>query len=103
MSHSSYLGANLTIDLVALKKNYRTLTDKLLPAKLAAVVKANAYVPILTERCFASCGSEGIKSPGANSPAVICSCRKFSTTLYNGVPGTFLIGHCVINSLKTCD
>jgi len=43
MSHSSYLGANLTIDLVALKKNYRTLTDKLLPAKLAAVVKANAY------------------------------------------------------------
>ena len=43
MSHSSYSGANLTIDLVALERNYRTLSGKLLLAKLGVVVKANAY------------------------------------------------------------
>ncbi len=43
MSHSSYLGANLTINLAALGENYRILTGESSPAKLAAVVKANAY------------------------------------------------------------
>ena len=36
-------GAFLTIDLAALKQNYQALTEKLSSAKLAAVVKANAY------------------------------------------------------------
>ena len=36
-------GACLTIDLAALKQNYQALTEKLSSAKLAAVVKANAY------------------------------------------------------------
>ena len=36
-------GACLTIDLAALKQNYQALTEKLFSAKLAAVVKANAY------------------------------------------------------------
>jgi alanine racemase len=43
MGTSSYLGANLTINLAALGENYRTLTGKSQSAKLAAVVKANAY------------------------------------------------------------
>ena len=36
-------GAHLTIDLAALKENYRLLSDKAAPAECAASVKANAY------------------------------------------------------------
>ena len=36
-------GAHLTIDLEALKENYRLLRDKAAPAECAAAVKANAY------------------------------------------------------------
>ncbi len=36
-------GAHLTIDLAALKENYRLLRDKAAPAECAASVKANAY------------------------------------------------------------
>nr|HIL74454.1 alanine racemase [Rhodospirillales bacterium] len=43
MGISANTRASLTIDLAALGKNYRTLTNELSSAELAAVVKANAY------------------------------------------------------------
>lgn len=46
MSHNqadSLAWALLTIDLAALKANYRMLADRVRPAELAAVVKADAY------------------------------------------------------------
>ena len=36
-------GAILTVDLAAIRANYRTLRDRAAPARVAAVVKADAY------------------------------------------------------------
>ncbi len=41
--HGGVSGAVLTVDLAALKSNYRLLRDKSTTARCAAVVKANAY------------------------------------------------------------
>ncbi len=53
---SSFAGATLTIDLGAIKRNYRRLTEMAAPAETGVVVKANAYgcgisdvVPALAE------------------------------------------------------
>jgi alanine racemase len=49
MKNAIKSGAILTVDLAALKQNYRMLTDKVASRELAAVVKANAYGLGITE------------------------------------------------------
>jgi alanine racemase len=74
--------ATLTIDLTALRENWRKLADMIAPTECAAVVKANAYgcgtEPVVTalraEGCrtfFVARASEGVSARNAAADATI--------------------------------